>query len=310
MQLAAGAAVVLVAVLAATLPGVAKSAMLDWKQWGKPEKTGTSVGFIWDHTYAGLKRPKKPVTLLRVTADSPSYWRAVVLGKFDGSRGCRAERRRHRLAADGRGAAGRAVAGRAAACRCSRRRSSSRTSTSPRATWSRPSRGAGDQGRRRRGGADQPERGRDVLDRQERARRLELDGRLRAGAADDQAAHASRRPTIRRTSSPSGLTLLSPNGVEFPAWGTPDREAQVDRPPQRGLLRPAARALARRVRHGQEDHAGRDDAVRRGGADRVVLPEELHVRREGRLLAAPRRPAAVLLPGRQARLLPDVRRAR
>jgi transglutaminase-like putative cysteine protease len=84
IQLAAGASVVLVAVLAATLPGVAKSAMLDWKQWGKPEKTGTSVGFIWNHTYAGLKRPKKPVTLLRVTADSPSYWRAVVLGKFNG----------------------------------------------------------------------------------------------------------------------------------------------------------------------------------------------------------------------------------
>ncbi len=84
IQLAAGATVVLVAVLAATLPGVAKSAMLDWKQWGKPEKTGTSVGFIWNHTYAGLKRPKKPVTLLRVTSDSPSYWRAVVLGKFNG----------------------------------------------------------------------------------------------------------------------------------------------------------------------------------------------------------------------------------
>jgi transglutaminase-like putative cysteine protease len=84
IQLAAGATVVLVAVLAATLPGVAKSAMLDWKQWGKPEKTGTSVGFIWNHTYAGLKRPKKPVTLLRVAVDSPSYWRAVVLGKFNG----------------------------------------------------------------------------------------------------------------------------------------------------------------------------------------------------------------------------------
>ena len=84
VQLAAGATVVLVAVLAATLPGVAKSAMLDWKQWGKPVKTGQSVGFIWNHTYAGLKRPKKPVTLLRVTADSPSYWRAVVLGNFNG----------------------------------------------------------------------------------------------------------------------------------------------------------------------------------------------------------------------------------
>ena len=84
IQLAAGATVVLVAVLAATLPGVAKSAMLDWKQWGKPEKTGTSVGFIWNHSYAGLKRPKRPVTLLRVTADSPSYWRAVVLSNFNG----------------------------------------------------------------------------------------------------------------------------------------------------------------------------------------------------------------------------------
>ena len=118
IQLAAGASVVLVAVLAATLPGVAKSAMLDWKQWGKPEKTGTSVGFIWNHTYAGLKRPKKPVTLLRVTADSPSYWRAVVLGKFNGAGvGGRAERRRHRLAAQRRGAAGRAVARPRRACR-------------------------------------------------------------------------------------------------------------------------------------------------------------------------------------------------
>ena len=84
IQLAEGATVVLVAVLAATLPGVAKSAMLDWKQWGKPEKTGESVAFIWNHSYAGLKRPKRPVTLLRVTADSPSYWRAVVLSNFNG----------------------------------------------------------------------------------------------------------------------------------------------------------------------------------------------------------------------------------
>ena len=40
VQFAAGAAVVLIAVLAATLPGVAKSAMLDWKKWGKPREGG------------------------------------------------------------------------------------------------------------------------------------------------------------------------------------------------------------------------------------------------------------------------------
>src|SRR5262249_40008376 len=37
-----------------------------------------------DHTYAGLKRPRKPVTLLRITSDHSSYWKAVVLGTFDG----------------------------------------------------------------------------------------------------------------------------------------------------------------------------------------------------------------------------------
>jgi len=84
IQLAGGAAVVLIALLAAALPGVAKSAMLDWKTWGKPQKEGESVGFIWNHTYAGLKRPRKPVTLLRITSDHPAYWKAVVLGTFDG----------------------------------------------------------------------------------------------------------------------------------------------------------------------------------------------------------------------------------
>ena len=43
IQFAGGAAVVLIAVLAAALPGVAKSAMLDWKNWGKPQKEGQSI---------------------------------------------------------------------------------------------------------------------------------------------------------------------------------------------------------------------------------------------------------------------------
>ena len=84
IQFAGGAAVVLIAVLAAALPGVAKSAMLDWKNWGKPQKEGQSVGFIWDHTYAGLHRQRKPVTLLRITSDHSAYWKAVVLDTFDG----------------------------------------------------------------------------------------------------------------------------------------------------------------------------------------------------------------------------------
>ncbi len=84
LQLAAGAAVILVAVAAAAVPGVAKSALLDWKQWGKADRPGESVAFIWDHSYGGLSRPDKPVRLLRVYAKEPAYWRAVVLGRFNG----------------------------------------------------------------------------------------------------------------------------------------------------------------------------------------------------------------------------------
>ena len=246
MQFAGGAAVVLIAVMAAALPGVAKSAMLDWKNWGKPQKEGQSVGFIWDHTYAGLKRPSKPVTLLRVTADHPAYWKAVVLDTFDGVKWVQqpnavdtAQPPKIVVPQDQLSPAARGVKLQRSSVNVHNINLATRDLVGPSEIVSFS--GIADEA-----GTISAERGRDVRDRQQRARRLELAGRLRAGAADDQAAHAvagrlsGRRPVRRPHAAVAERRRV-------PGLGDAEPRGAGHRPPQRELLRPAARALARRV---------------------------------------------------------------
>ncbi|HVI19780.1 MAG TPA: transglutaminaseTgpA domain-containing protein, partial [Gaiellales bacterium] len=226
IQLAGGAAIVIVATLAATLPGVAKSAMLDWKQWGKPQKEGESVGFIWNHTYAALKRPRKPVTLLRVTASSPAYWRAVVLGTFDGVKWVAEPN-----VVD--------------------------TAQPPKVVVPQEQLPESAQGVKLQRATDSFQNvnlltknlvgpavvvSMDDIDSDVGSISLNADGTLGTQNNVPVDSHwnvdfLTPQPTIKQlTQSASdypddiqaaGLTLLSPNSVQFPAWGEPDREAEV-----------------------------------------------------------------------------------
>ncbi len=70
-------------------PAVAKSAFLDWQHWDPythPQKS-VSVRYIWDASYDGVRFPKKKTTVLTIQApNTPYYWRATVLDRFDGTR--------------------------------------------------------------------------------------------------------------------------------------------------------------------------------------------------------------------------------
>jgi hypothetical protein len=87
--LLAGGALVVAALLASSLPGVAKGAFLDWQHWDlytRPQKP-VSLRFIWEANYKGIQFPKKVTEVLRVHAPHASlYWRATTLDIFHGDR--------------------------------------------------------------------------------------------------------------------------------------------------------------------------------------------------------------------------------
>ena len=80
----AGATVVAAALLAVSLPGVAKGAFFDWRNWRAATIEGESVSYVWDHSYGALVRPDEPIDVLEVRSDVDSYWRATVLERFNG----------------------------------------------------------------------------------------------------------------------------------------------------------------------------------------------------------------------------------
>ncbi len=82
-----GAAVVIVALLAAALPGVARGNLLSWRDWRFVSgSTRVGVSYVWNQSYTGLSWPPTHTEVLKIHADQPSYWRATVLDKFDGTR--------------------------------------------------------------------------------------------------------------------------------------------------------------------------------------------------------------------------------
>jgi hypothetical protein len=81
----AGATVVAAALLAVSLPGVAKGAFFDWRNWRAATIEGESVSYVWDHSYGPLVRPDEPIEVLEVESDVESYWRATVLERFNGA---------------------------------------------------------------------------------------------------------------------------------------------------------------------------------------------------------------------------------
>ncbi len=84
------AVVVIAAVALSTSAAVAKPAFLHWQRWNpyahhaKP----VSVSFVWDASYAGIRFPKKPTTVLTIVAPGTmgTYWRATVLDEFTDNR--------------------------------------------------------------------------------------------------------------------------------------------------------------------------------------------------------------------------------
>jgi protein-glutamine gamma-glutamyltransferase len=89
LALIAAGAVLGGALALSSSPAVAKSAFLDWQHWDfytHPQKS-VSVRYIWDASYDGVRFPKKKTTVLTIQApNTPYYWRATVLDRFDGTR--------------------------------------------------------------------------------------------------------------------------------------------------------------------------------------------------------------------------------
>jgi transglutaminase-like putative cysteine protease len=82
-----GGVVVALAATAAALPGVARGAFLPWRDWHLiGNEAPVNVQYVWDQSYTGLSWPDKVTEVMRVSSPQPSYWRAVVLGTFDGQR--------------------------------------------------------------------------------------------------------------------------------------------------------------------------------------------------------------------------------
>jgi hypothetical protein len=71
------------ALLAVSLPGVAKAAFFDWRSWRAEPLEGESVSYVWDHS-TGRSSGRRPIDVLEVTSDVDSYWRATVLERFNG----------------------------------------------------------------------------------------------------------------------------------------------------------------------------------------------------------------------------------
>ena len=84
---ALGAAAVALALAAGSLPVVARAAFLPWTQWGRQAATAAvAIRYVWDQSYAGIRRDGPPQVVLHVAARRPAYWRVTTLDAFDGVR--------------------------------------------------------------------------------------------------------------------------------------------------------------------------------------------------------------------------------
>jgi protein-glutamine gamma-glutamyltransferase len=88
---ALGAPLVLVALVAGSVPGVARAGLVDWRAWGGSSGgTGSAaasdVRYAWDQSYDGLHYTGDPTVVLHIRSPRPSYWRVTVLDSFDGLR--------------------------------------------------------------------------------------------------------------------------------------------------------------------------------------------------------------------------------
>ena len=89
---AAGFVLVLVAasVAASSSEAVAKTGFVNWQSWdlGEPPDKPVSVRYVWDANYDGISFPAKKTVVLRVRVPGPReslYWRATTLDAYTGT---------------------------------------------------------------------------------------------------------------------------------------------------------------------------------------------------------------------------------
>jgi transglutaminase-like putative cysteine protease len=83
--LAAGGAVILVAVLASSFPAVARDQIVAWETWDPYDRNDprVAVDFVWDSSYDGIEFPERPTKLFEIaTSGAPRYWRATTLDLY------------------------------------------------------------------------------------------------------------------------------------------------------------------------------------------------------------------------------------
>ena len=86
---AVGAAVLLVAVAAASAGVTPREGRIDWRGWDPFAGGGrtTSLRYVWDANYAGIEFPARPTVVLRVRAPKRAeYWRVSTLETFAADR--------------------------------------------------------------------------------------------------------------------------------------------------------------------------------------------------------------------------------
>jgi transglutaminase-like putative cysteine protease len=84
-----GGGVVVAALVAASLPAVARDQIVGWETWDPYAKRDPSVGvqYVWDSTYTGIDFPADPTNLLEIAAPrDPRYWRATTLDLYRNGR--------------------------------------------------------------------------------------------------------------------------------------------------------------------------------------------------------------------------------
>jgi protein-glutamine gamma-glutamyltransferase len=84
-----GGAVIGAALVAASVPAIARDQIVGWETWDPYAKVDPSVGvqYVWDSTYTGIEFPDDPTNLLEIAASGdPRYWRATTLDIYRDAR--------------------------------------------------------------------------------------------------------------------------------------------------------------------------------------------------------------------------------
>jgi transglutaminase-like putative cysteine protease len=85
----AGGAVAAAALIASTIPAIARDQIVGWETWDPYARPDPSVGvqYVWDSSYTGVDFPDDATELLEIAAPrDPRYWRATTLDLYRNGR--------------------------------------------------------------------------------------------------------------------------------------------------------------------------------------------------------------------------------